>query len=479
MKAKFISGLKWTSTSMVLVNIMQIVQIAILARFLTPSDFGLMAIIMIIVSFSQAFLDMGISSAIIHKQEISHNQLSTLYWINIFMGIFIFIIFYYLNHTIVLFYNEPRLEDLLYLVSFIFLIKPFGQQYMVLLEKDLRFQDIAKIDIFTKFISFIVSIVLAYNDYGVYALVYATLSSILFQTFYFVIIGLKIHIPKFVLNIKEVMFFLKFGMYQMGERAINFVNGEIDVIIIGKVLGIEALGIYSIAKQLIMKPAQIFNPIVTRVSFPMMSIIQDDIEKLKNTYLKMINYLSTFNFYAYMLLILLAPQIVSILYGDKWLEAIPIIQVLSLYGAIRSTSNPVGALLMAKGKAKLGFYWNLGLFFYIPVGIYFFSQYGLMGLSWGIVFLHTSAVIPEWYFLIYPLCKAKFTEFHWQIVKPFMISLSIGLVGYGILEYIINKEELFLPLAIVSISTFLLWILLNKYLNKEFYIQMKEIVLKK
>ena len=113
LKHKALSGVKWTTLSAVIVSIFQITQLAVLARFLEPSDFGLMALVMIVIGFSQAFLDMGISNAIIHKQNISDQQLSTLYWLNVLAGITLFVVIYVISPFISDFYNEPELTKLI------------------------------------------------------------------------------------------------------------------------------------------------------------------------------------------------------------------------------------------------------------------------------------------------------------------------------------------------------------------------------
>lgn len=470
LKAQAIHGVKWTTASTIVTTLLQLLQLAILARFLDPSAFGLMALVMVVIGFSQAFLDMGISNAIIHKQQITHEQLSTLYWVNVFAGFGLFAIISALAPLVSAFYGEPELTVLIIIVALTFLIQPFGQQFMVLWQKEMRFAEIARIDIINKSVSLVVSVILAYLGYGVYALVYGTLAGVMSQTVQFMTLGLKEHKPSFVFNIGEIREFLGFGAYQMGEKTINYFNFQIDVLLIGKLLGTEALGIYSVAKQLIMRPAQIVNPIITKVTFPMMAKIQNDTEKLKNVYLKTINYLSSVNFPIYAAMIVFAPELVMLMFGEKWMASVPIVQILSLYGAIRSTGNPIGSLLLAKGKANWGFYWNLGLFFYVPLGIYFSSYWGLGGIAWVLVLLQLSLVIPNWYFLVKKLCDAKFVEYHKQILIPAIVSFCAGIVSYLSIMYI---EQIVLKLLIGSVVGFVVVVGLNYLMNKGFLMELK------
>jgi len=470
LKQKTISGVKWTTYSTVIVTLLHLVQISILTRFLDPSAFGLMALVMVIIGFSQTFLDMGISNAIIHKQNITHEQLSTLYWLNVLAGFTLFAIVYAVAPLVAGFYHEPELILLTILVGVTFLIQPFGQQFMVLWQKEMRFEEMAKIGIINKLVSLLVSVWFAYDGYGVYSLVYGAIAGVIVQTGYLVILGLREYKPSFIFRIGGIKEFFSFGAYQMGERTINYFNSQIDTILIGKLLGTEALGIYTIAKQLIMRPAQIFNPIITKVTFPMMAKIQDDTKRLKNVYLKTILYLSSVNFPVYALMIVLAPELVMVLFGQKWMEAVPIIQILSIYGALRSIGNPIGSLLLAKGKAKLGFFWNLGLFFYVPFGIYFASHWGLTGVSWGLVAIILSLMIPNWYFLVRPLCGANFIEYNSQIIKPLLISITLIVVGY-FMSYL--SENIIIKIGLVSVTGAVVFIGLNFVFNKDMLGELK------
>ncbi|MFT5660629.1 MAG: O-antigen/teichoic acid export membrane protein [Sulfurimonas sp.] len=473
LKAKAITGLKWTTFSSIIVTILQLLQLAILARFLDASAFGLMALVMVVIGFSQVFLDMGISNAIIHKQEITHTQLSTLYWVNILAGLTIFFIVLLIAPLVSEFYKEPELTKLIVIVGLTFIIQPFGQQFMVLWQKEMRFSEIAKIDIVNKSVSLIVSIYLAYKGYGVYALAYGTLAGVVSQTIQFMYLGLQEHKPSFVFKLGDIKEFLNFGLYQMGEKTINYFNYQIDTILIGKLLGTEALGIYTIAKQIIMRPIQVINPIISKVTFPVMAKIQNNTEKLKDIYLKMINYLSSINFPIYVFIFVFAHEIVLVMFGEKWLEAVYIMQILSIWGALKSTGNPLGSLLLAKGKANWGFFWNLGLFFYIPTGIYIGSHWGLEGISWALVFLSFPlGMIASWYFMVRALCGARFVEYHKEIFIPMIIAVISGLVVFLATYYV---ESISFKFVIATITGSMTLIVLNYLLNRKLINEIKDL----
>jgi len=268
-------GIKWTALSSGVRTILQLVQLIILARFLSAEDFGLVAIVMVVIGFSQLFMDMGISNAIIHKQNITDIQLSSLYWLNIFSGMVLTLIVFLIAPVVATFYNEEAIIPLLRLLSLSFLINSIGNQYRVLLKKELKFNVLAKVEVFAGVGAFLFAVTLAIQGFGAYSLVYATLVNVIISNIILLAIGLKSHRPTILYQHNEIKSFLTFGLYQMGQNSIVYFNNQFDVILIGKLLGTEALGVYSLTKQLVMRPSQIINPIVTNVTFPIMAKIQE------------------------------------------------------------------------------------------------------------------------------------------------------------------------------------------------------------
>lgn len=456
--------MQWTALSSVVGAAIYMVQISVLARYLEPSDFGLMAIAMVVIGFSQSFIDFGISSTIIHKQDITQSQLNTLYWINVFAGGLVFVIILLLAPMIASAYGHEDLEDMLVWVGTTFLIRPFGQQFFVLFQKDLQFKVISIIELISKMVGLGVAVWLAIEGFGVNSLVFATVIIAIVWTISFAIMGWRHYAIQFQFKIFEVKEFLMFGWFQMSERAINYFSSEIDTLLIGKLLGTQALGLYSIAKQLTTRPFDIINPIVTRVTFPVMAKFQDNVEKVKDIYLRTMNYLSSINFPIAAVIFILAEDITQLFLGEKWLAAVPMIRILAVWSAIRSTSSPVGTLLMAFGKFRLAFYWNLGLFFYVPFGITIGSHFGVMGASWSLLIVMVSLVIPNWYFLIRPLCNARFAEYHKQILRPLLISTLTVVIASAVLTMVsgmINR-------VVVSGAVILMMVIsLNLWWNKQ------------
>ena len=355
---------------------LRFITLAVLAHLLSPSDFGLMGMIMVVIGFAQAFADMGISNAIIHRQDATKDQLSSLYWLNILAGIIVFFVVCASAPLVVGFYHEPRLYHPLYLTAVIFLITPFGQQFQILMQKELRFNELAKIEIAAPIVNSAVAIVLAFSGFGVYSLIWGQLAGTTTKVLMLLRTGLRNWRPGFHFSRRDLRGYLSFGLFQMGERSINYLNSNLDYLLIGSMLGAKSLGYYTLAYNLIIRPSSLINPVITKVAFPVFSRMQNDTAKLKRGYLKVLQLLSTVNFPIMAGLAVVAPIAVPVIFGEKWLPSIILIQILAIVGLLRSTGSPVGSLMLAKGRADLGFKWNLALTVTQIPGLYVGAKLG-------------------------------------------------------------------------------------------------------
>ena len=467
LKEKALKGVRWTALSSAVNAVLQLIQLMVLARYLSAHDFGLIAILMVVVNFSQLFVDFGLSKAIIYKQKISHEQLSTLYWLNIIFSLIIFSLIVFLSPYIALFYEEDRLTVAIIITATALIIQSFGQQFRTLFQKELQFEILAKIDIFSALISFVSLLIFAELNFGIYAFIFPMIIMVFLKSILLVYYGRAQHTPEFLLKSQDVKDFFSFGMYSVGNDIVSTLASQMDVIIIGKLLGTESLGMYNIVKELILRPAQLINPIITKVSFPAMAKVNDNIVQVKQIYLKVINYVASVNFPVYVASLLLAPEIITLFLGEKWLVSVEIFQILTLWGFIRSIGNPIGSLIMAVGKPKVEMYWNLFMLGYAPVMLYIGSQWGLTGIAWGNVFSMFILFIPGWYFLIYKTCHASLTEYIKSFIPALWISIVVGLVVYEILN--IYQGSLLYNIVITSISGIILLLILNKKYNNDFY----------
>ena len=376
LKEKAVSGVKWNAILMTVITALQFITLAILARLLTPADFGLMGMTMVIIGFARLFSDMGISNAIIYRQDATKEELSSLYWLNILVGIAVFLIICASTPFVVVFYHEPRLTNLMYLAALVFLITPFGQQFQVLLQKELQFNRLAIIEMISSFANATVVITLAFWGMGVFSLIWGQLAGTSLRVLLLCYQGWRHWRPYWHFSRRDLKGYISFGLYQMGEKTANYFNTNLDYLLIGSLLGAKALGYYTLAYNLVLRPSSTINPIITKVAFPVFSKIQTDIIKLKRGYLKVLQFLSSVNFPIMAGLAVVAPLAVPTIFGEQWLPSVILIQILAILGLLRSTLNPIGFLLLAKGRADLGFKWNVVLMITQIPGLYLGAKFG-------------------------------------------------------------------------------------------------------
>jgi hypothetical protein len=197
LKSAAVSGAKWTTVSTGFTAVIQSLQVTVLAWWLKPSDFGLMAMSMLVLNFAEICLDFGMSKAIIHRQDTSREQLSSLYWVNVFVGWVLFAACFAATPLVVIMFREPRLYHLVPLVSALFLIGPIGAQFALLLQKELRFRSLAVVEIVGSLMGALAAIGAAIAGLGVYALVLAQLAGSIVSTAILTMIGLRHWRPMF------------------------------------------------------------------------------------------------------------------------------------------------------------------------------------------------------------------------------------------------------------------------------------------
>lgn len=449
-------------------------QIAVLARLLAPEDFGLMALVAAVIAFAQIFADMGVSNAIIHHQKISQEALSSLYWLNVLAGVLLMLLLMLVSPLLVGLYYDPRMQVLLMVLSTSFLVVALDQQLRVIAEKNLRFRELARIELSAAFTGFVVAIGVAFAGGGVYALVAATLASAIMSTtlsWWMLADGWR---PMWRLRMSEIREFLGFGAYMIGFNITNTVNLQADILIGGRVLGAGLLGTYSLSKELSLRLAFVINPIVTRVGLPVMAKAQGDKALLKSIYLKTLRMTASVNFPLYLAIVVFSPEIVAIMLGNQWQESAPLLRILALWGLVRSMGNPAGGLVFALGRARLAFLWSLGLMLFLVPAYWLGAKFGAEGLALSLLITMVALPVPMWLILIRPLCGAGFVEYFRQLAIPLVIAALAAVAGYGAaLPFDGNMLRLSLGMTVGG----LVYLSLSQWLNRTWFDAMRELLL--
>ncbi|HRQ61730.1 MAG TPA: MOP flippase family protein, partial [Alphaproteobacteria bacterium] len=278
-------GVRWNGASMAFVTTCHVLMLVILARFLAPSDFGLMAVMMVVIGIAQACMDMGISNAIVQRQSITHEQLSSLYWLNIFCGAVVSVVVFLSAPLVAAFYGHENLTELLRMLSAMFTLGAIGQQFKVLCQKTMQFRRLAGCEMLAAFCALVMAVFGAMQGWGAHALVAAFLTQAVVSSSYFLLVGLSHHHrPALMYHPKSLEGFISFGLYQMGERLAGALYQNADNILIGKFLGVQALGFYTLAWQICIIPMQRLSPVLSRILFPLYARMQGQKDELQTYY---------------------------------------------------------------------------------------------------------------------------------------------------------------------------------------------------
>lgn len=431
LKLVTLAGIRSTGIATVINGVLKLVQLIVLARLLPSTDFGLMAMAMLYISFAAIITDMGIPSAVIQKQEMPETALSALFWIGCLVGAVIYLCSYLAAPLVAAHFDEIILAEVVRWAGFSFLAAPISQFYRSVLEKKFLFERIACIEMAGTFIGVGCSIFLALRGEGVLALVWGYLATSLSCAVAFVWQGRRHWSPRLSFNLEGARDSLKFCGYLVGQRAINYFSGNVDFLVVGLVFGASALGFYSLAYNLCNLPSSQMNNVFSRVFFPVFSRLQNDGEGLKHGFLRFQEYSAIVNMPLLVFLFVSAPVLVAAVFGEMWRPAVPLIQLLSVVGLMRSLSGTVGPLLLAKGKSDLGFRWSVLVVCIQAPAIWAGSLQGSpAGVAAAFGIIQVLIFVLNYRILVRTLLGSCLRSYLRTIVPAILLGLGMGVVMY-------------------------------------------------
>lgn len=474
---KYISGTAWTTLSTVVTSIVQILRLSILSRFLPVADFGVVAILTLVLGLTNTFADLGFSAAIMHKEGLNRNEFSSLYWIQFTIYGIIYILTLSISPYVANFYNEELLSSLIPIIMLELLFYGIGKLYDTLLQKELQFRIMAIRNIVSALCSIIVAIVLAYSGAGIYSLVISTVFHALMLNVWNVITGQKYIKIKLAYDVKSNINLIKIGIYQTGTQILDYLSTRIDILILGKILGATDLGIYNLAKELVSKLYSLINGIVNKVILPYFAKWQNDINRVQDNYSKLLRILSAINYFGYLIMCIAAKPLTLIIYGEEYLAVAPILAILSIWGMLTCVGNPVGNIVVAFGRTDLSFKYTLvRIAIYVPI-IYYLSRVGLTAISIGQIFLGFISLELTWLMILRPVIKIKWQVWSKSYLGLFIVTLALCYTGYSINDYLLSiSYQYFSPFIIGVTNIFGIlyicstWLIYRKEVNRIFSI---------
>lgn len=436
-KQQAISGAKWTTVATITTAVVQILRLSILTRFLAKADFGIVAILTFILGLTNTFADLGFSAAIMHKTGLTRKEFSSLYWIQFLLFIILFIIGSFFSPIIAKFYDEASISYLLPIVLLDLIFNGFGRLYDTILQKEMCFKTIAIRNIISSIVSLVFAFVFAVLGFGIYSLILSTLLNTLILNTWNLISGQKHMKIQLYVSVRESLPLAKIGIYQTGTQILDYFAAKFDVLIIGKLLGSEALGVYNLAKELVMKVILLVNSIVNKVALPLFAKVQSDHETLRKTYCRVLSILSRVNFPVSAAICVFSVQIVRLLYGSGYEEVSDIMTILTFWSVFICIGNPVGSIGIATGKTNLSFVYTIvRILITIPL-MYLASTISITAVAWCNVLVAFILFLVGWKMLLNRMIELPFGEY----VSSFKTQLLIAMV-VGIPLFFLVKSDL-------------------------------------
>ena len=365
----------------------------ILARLLTPQDFGLIAMVTAITGFVGMFKDLGLSMATIQKTEINHEQISTLFWINVMLSLGIMLITAALAPAIAWFYKEPRLLWITLALTSAFILGGLTVQHQALLRRQMRFGTLSLIQIISMLVGIVTAIILALYGADYWALVLMQLATIVTNTIaVWLVCDWRPGPPVRHCGIRSM---LAFGGNLTGFNFFNYFFSEIDRVLIGRYIGAGAVGLYDKAYNLLLWPLRQVNAPASAVSIPALSRIVDEPHRYKKAYFKILNYITMLAVPGISFLLATSDWVIRLVLGPQWDEAARIFAILGFGGLLISVFNPTGWIYVTQGRTRDMLYWG-----FIDGGVKILSI--IIGLHWGVTGVAVTVAIR--YYVMAPFC---------------------------------------------------------------------------
>ena len=466
------SAVRWTTFDAVGKSLLTIASLSVLARILVPEDYGLMAIVTVILGFAGLFGDLGINAAVVQRQDVTDVQRTSLFWLNVLVSIVLALIVVGLSPIFAELYGEPRLAALISISASVFIFRALGQQVKMAAEKELKFRAVVTLELTAALIGFFVAVFAALAGWGVLALVLSGVTAAAFSTLFFWLFVSAGWRPALHLRFSDVKSFLAFGGALTADAIVTYINRTADVFLGGKLLDAAALGTYSVPRTLALQLGTMINAVITRVGFPLIAKVQDDVDRVRSIYLQTLRMTAATNAPLYIGVAFFAHDLVHVVLGPGWERSGSLLQILALWGGIRSTGSPVGSLSIGMGRADLSLKLNLGLLLITLPVVWLGATFGPEGIALALLIIQIGLFVPIWLLLVRPLCQAGLFEYLRAALSPFLFSLVAIAPGFFIAS---QFDGALLRLLVGAAISGLLYLLVSYCVNRAWLSAMLEL----
>lgn len=446
LKEKVIVGLKWSVISKLVVQLFSWVATFLIIRLLTPDDYGLVAIVSVLFTFITIFTVNGFVITLVKNQKIEKKTSSQLFTISFAVYLFFALVLSFFANDISNFYNDNRLENIIYLMALVTPVNSFCIIPNAVFSIEMNFKKKAICESITALGTTLVALTFAYTGFGYWSLIFANITGIIINVISVNMIQKTSYC--FTSNLSGIKPLLLFATKIQFNELIWFIYNKLDAMIIGKYLGVHKLGIYNVAIEVASLPMTKVSSILNQVGLSAFSSINKDLSAAKYYLTKTLRMIALIAFPVFAGISIIADEVVLLLIGNKWGEAGPIITVFSLIFPFRMLNTVIGNFTIAMDEARFTVYTTLIISTFVIGAILIGVQFGLIAtaFAWAIGFMFAFIII-----LIRVYLKFKLTWnslFSW--LPPLYISIVMWLILWQ-LEYLLDERLSLFELLAVKI----------------------------
>ena len=392
-----VSAATWELGSVIVQAVLQLAFMAILARFISPKDFGLYAIVNTVIAMVLIFSEIGIGSAIVQHKEISEQYLSTAFLLSIFLGALATGLTWLASPAITWFFKQPDVTHMIRVAGLTLFMSAYVTVATSLLERELLYRKLAIINIISYAIGFgLIGIITAILKMGAWAIVIATLSQYIIRAA-MLLVTTRV-VPKNVFSKYDLKDLLHFGAGISMSRLFNNFAYQVDVLIVGRLMGPTALGLYQMGFQIMDLPRRFLASVIERVMFAALTRIQDDTERMRTGYLQWLELTNVILIPVTVIFIIVAPEAIHVMLGDQWDSLIIPLQILFTTVPLRASVRMGDTIGTAVGKVYNIAVLKIVYALMIAAGVFAGVRWGLVGVTAGItVAVFFNLVIMVWF----------------------------------------------------------------------------------
>jgi len=413
-----------------------LIRLIILARILSPNDFGLMGIALLTMSTLETFSQTGFQAALIQKKEDIKSYLNSVWTVLILRGFILFAILYFIAPYAAIFFKVPEAKTIIRVIGFSILFKTFTSIGVIYFQKELEFSKQFIYQFSGTLADFIVAISAVLILKNVWALVLGLLAGNMVRCF----VSYLIHPyrPHLSSDFKKIIELFGFGKWILGSSILVFLINQGDDIFVGKLLGTTALGFYQLAYRISNMPATEITHVISQVTFPAYSKLQGNIPKLREAYLKILQVTTFLTFPIAGIIFVLAPDFTKIFLGEKWMPMVPAMQVFTIFGMLRAIGATFGPLFQAVGKPYISTKLQLLNLVLLAILIYPLTiKWGILGASIAVT-SYAIMVCPIAFHITTKTIKCSTWNFYKKIYIPLLGTIIVIIIVLFLRLYILD-----------------------------------------